>query len=139
MNETFKVADHDLRKLFFIQDAYLLHEIPGQENEISTLESNEDDNSIMAEASKNWYPVQVYYGIKNMVTEGSTTMRCVVEFGEIISQHFDVLSPRIYAYTDGGPERKVDNLLVQKSYISIFLNHDIEEMLVARTAANVSF
>ena len=93
----------------------------------------------MAETSKNWYTGQVYYGIKNMVTEGSTVMRCAAEFGKIISQHFDVFPPRIYAYTDEGPERKVDNLSAQKSYISIFLNHNIDEVLVARTAANLSF
>ena len=54
-----------------------------------------------------------------MVTEGSTAMRCAAEFGKIISQYFDVFLPLIYAYTDRGPERKVDNISVQKSYISI--------------------
>ena len=74
-----------------------------------------------------------------MVTGGSTAMRCATEFGKIISQHFDIFPPRIYAYTDGDPERKVDNLSVQKSCISIFLNYDIDVILVARKAANLSF
>ena len=74
-----------------------------------------------------------------MVTEGSTVMRCAVEFGKIISQHFNIFPPRIYTYTDRGLETKVDNLSVQKSYISIFLNHDIAKILVACTAANLSF
>ena len=51
MNETFKVADHDFSKISY---AYLLHEIPDQETKISTLESNEFDNIIMAKTSKNW-------------------------------------------------------------------------------------
>ena len=74
-----------------------------------------------------------------MVTGGSTAMRCTTEFGKIISQHFDVFPPRIYACTDGGSERKVDNLSVQKSYISIFPSYDIDEILVVRKAANLSF
>ena len=126
VNETFKVADQDFSKLSFTPDTYLLHEIPGQENKISTLESNEDDNTIMAKTSKDWYTGQVYHGIKNMVTEGSTAMRCAAKFGKIISQHSDVFPPKIYAYIEGGPERKVDNLPAQKSYISIFLIHDID-------------
>ena len=73
-----------------------------------------------------------------MVAGGSTAMRCTIEFGKIISQHFDVFPPRIYAYTDGGPERKVDNLSVQKFYISIFPSYDIDEILVVRKAANLS-
>ena len=136
VNETFKVGDHDF-SISFILDAYLLHEIPDQETEISTLESNEDDNTSMAKSSKNWYTGQVYYGIKNMVTECSTAMRCAAMFGKIISQYFNVFPPRIYAYTDGGPERKVDNLPAQKSYISIFLYRDIDERLVVCTAANL--
>ena len=133
-----KLADHNFSKLSFIPDAYLLHEIPDQETEISTLESNNDDNIIMAETSRNWYTGQVYYGIKNMVTEGSTAMRCAAEFAKIISQHFDVFLPRIYVYTDGGPERNLDNLLEQKSNISIFLNYDTGEILVVHAAANLS-
>ena len=56
-----------------------------------------------------------------MVTEGSTAMRCAAKFGKIISQHFNIFPPKIYTYTDRGPERKIDNLSVQKSHISIFL------------------
>ena len=87
MNETFKVGYHDFSKLSFIPDAYLLHEIPDQETKISTLERNKDGNTIMTKTSKIWYTGQVYYGIKNMVTEGSTAMRWAAEFGKIISQY----------------------------------------------------
>ena len=86
VNETFKVGDHNFSKLSFIPDVYLLHEEPDQETKISTLESNKDDNTIMTKTSKIWYTGQVYYGLKNMVTEGSTAMRCAAEFGKIISQ-----------------------------------------------------
>ena len=66
----------------------------------------------MTETSTNWYTGQVYYGIKNMVTEGSITMRCAAKFGKIISQYLDAFPPTIYNHSDRGPERKVDNLLV---------------------------
>ena len=88
-----KLGDHYFSKLSFILDAYLLHEIPDQETKISTLESSKDDNAIMTKTSKNWYTGQVYYGIKNMVTEGSTFMRYAAKFGKIFSQHFSVFPP----------------------------------------------
>ena len=45
----------------------------------------------------------------------------------------------MYVYSDGGPERKTNNLSVQKSYIALFLLHNFEEILIARTAANLSY
>ena len=53
------LADHNFSKRSFIPDVYLLHEIPDQETEISPLESNVDDNTIMTETFKNWYTDQV--------------------------------------------------------------------------------
>ena len=88
-----KLGDHCFIELSFILDDYLLHEIADQETKISTLESNKDDNTIMAITSKNCYTGQVYCGRKNMVTEGSTFIRCAAKFGKIISQHFNVFPP----------------------------------------------
>ena len=45
--------------------------------------------------------------------------------------HFDKTPPRLYVYSEGGPERKNDNLSVQKSYIAVFLAHNFEEVLIA--------
>ena len=45
----------------------------------------------------------------------------------------------MYVYSEGGPERKTYNLSVQKSYITLFLQHNFEGILIARTAANLSY
>ena len=42
----------------------------------------------------------------------------------------------MYVRSDSGPE--IDNLSVQKLYIGLFLQHNFEEVLIARTAANLS-
>ena len=62
-----------------------------------------------------------------MVTEGSIAMRCDAEFGKIISQHFNIFLPRIYDYTDGGPERKLGTKsfgtkIQYKNHISAFFS-----------------
>ena len=74
-----------------------------------------------------------------MVTEGSTAMQCAAELSEVMIQHFEKLPAHFYAYTDGKAERKVDTLSVQKFYNSVFLKSEFDEILVARTAAKVSY
>ena len=73
-----------------------------------------------------------------MVSEGSTAMRCAAEFGELMKEQFETIPPYFYVYSDCGPEKKTDNLSVQKSYIAFFLLHSFEEILIARTAADLS-
>ena len=53
--------------------------------------------------------------------------------------HFDKTPPRLYVYSEGGPERKTDNWSVQKSYIAVFLKHSFEKVLIAWTTANLSY
>lgn len=73
-----------------------------------------------------------------MVTEGFSAMRCAAEHSKVMTQHLEKLRARCYAYTDGGPKCKVDNLLFQNSCISLFLKHDFDEILVASIAPNLS-
>ena len=40
---------------------------------------------------------------------------------------------------DGNPERKVDNLPVQISYIGFFLQQNFNKMLIARRATNLFY
>ena len=42
-------------------------------------------------------------------------------------------------YSDGGSEKKTHNLSLQKLYIALFLQHNFEEVLIARMAANQSY
>ena len=130
VNEVMSVADHDFSKLSLIPDAILVHDIPG--NSDFDLDANVD-----AEAVGAWYRGQVHYGIKNMANEGSTAIRGAVEIAEGVKQH---ISPeRLYCYTDGGGDRNVVHLAVQKAIVAIFLALDLEEAIFCRTAANCSF
>ena len=53
-------------------------------------------------------------------SKGSTAMRCAAELGELMIEQFETIPPYLYVYSDGDPERKTDNLSVQKSYSSLF-------------------
>ena len=121
------VGDHDFTKLSLIPDVYLLHERPKPDGSEGSTKVGE------------WYRGQVYYRITSLLTEGSSAMRFTAELSEVMTQHFEKPTAHLYAYTDGGTERKVDNLSVQKSYISLFFKHDFDEILVARTVANLSY
>ena len=46
-----------------------------------------------------------------------------------MAEHFDKTPSCLYVYSNGGPERKTDNLSVQKSYIALFFKHNFEEVL----------
>ena len=117
-NEVFAVGDHDFSKMSFIPDAVLLHDIP--ERKIETIEvlgdDIDEDISDVQEYIGSWYRGHVYYGVKNMILEGSTAIRGVLELSKVISGHCAV-PPRIFAYTDGGGDRRTNFLSVQKSII----------------------
>ena len=82
------------------------------------------------------YSGQVFYGFKSMVSEGSSAMRCAAD---VMTKRFNKTPPCLYLYSDGGPEKKTDNLSVQKLYIALFLQNNFEEVLIARTAANLYY
>ena len=86
-----------------------------------------------------WYSWQIFYGFKLMVSEGSSAMQCAAEIVDVMTEHFDKTPPCLYVYSDSGPERKTDNLSVQKLYAALFLQHNFEEVLIAQTAANLSY
>ena len=57
-------------------------------------------------------------------------MRCATEPSKVMIQYLEKLPACCYAYTDTVPECKVDNLLFKKSYISLFLKHGFDKILV---------
>ena len=137
LNGKFLVTDYDFSKLSIIPDAYFLQEIP--EKDELTDEKVDDDLLDKGSRLGEWYFGQVVYGFKSMVREGSSAMQCVAEIADVMTEHFDKTPPCLYVYSDGCPERKTDNLSVQKSHIVLFLRHNFEEILIARTAANLSY
>ena len=132
VNESFKAADHDFSKVSLIPDAIFVQDIPEPRDDKSADEYLHDD-------SKNsWFRGQVYYGVKNMVTQAITALRGVAEMGKILDLEGSQAS-RFFAITDGGEDQQMDYLSLQKSLIGLFLHHDMDEILVCRPAAGLSY
>ena len=49
------------------------------------------------------------------------------------------IPPRLYLYTYGGGDKKNTNFKVQKSLISLFLFHDLGDVIAARPATDHSY
>ena len=64
--------------------------------------------------------MKMFSAFKNMITEGTTALRGVVEMGRVVNGY----PTRFYAITDGGGDRRVNFLSVEKSLVSLFLTHD---------------
>ena len=59
---------------------------------------------------------------------------------KILLEHFVGKVPsRLYAITDGGGDRQVDYLSVQKRYIALFLLLGLDEHIACHTAAGQSY
>ena len=102
VNQPFQVGDHDFNKISIISDAVFVQNIP---------ENHEEQANVLSQEgiTKSWFSGQVYYSFKNMVTQGSSTLRGVVEMAKIMSQNYAYIS-RFYAISDGGGDRRVDFL-----------------------------
>ena len=73
-----------------------------------------------------------------MVTQTSTALRGVAEMGKILDLEGSQAS-RFFAITDDGGDQRTDYLSVQKSLIVLFVHHDMDEVLVCRPAAVLSY
>ena len=85
-----------------------------------------------------WFSGKVFYSFKNMVTQGSSALRGVVEMAKILKSQ-RISASRFYAISDGGGDRRVDYLSVKKALIGMFLVHDLDELIICRTAAGHSY
>ena len=132
-NQTFKVGDHDFSKVSLIPDATLIHAIP-----TSTVTKN-DDFDTNKNSVGSWYTGNVFYSVKDMATKGSSAQRGVTELSIALQSHFQEIPPRVYLYADGSGDRKITNFKVQKGLISLFLKHDLDEVVAARPAAGHSY
>ena len=135
-NQKFVVGDHDFSKISIIPDVVLVHDIPHTIDPECDSEGGSDEDSTITDSRENsWYRGTASYSFKNMITEGSTALRGVVEMGNVVTGD----PTRFFAITDGGGDRRVNFLSVEKSLISLFFIHDFDEVLVSRTAAGLSF
>ena len=121
VNQTLQVYDHDYSKISLIPDATFIQTIP-----------DEDDDT--------WYRGQVFYSIKDMALQRSTALRGGVEPSEALDSFYGIEVPeRLYLYADGGGDRRVTHLQVQKALIAVFIHHDFDELTAARPAAYQSY
>ena len=81
-----------------------------------------------------WFPGKLFYSFKIMVTQGSSTLRGVVEMAKILTSQ-RISASRFYAISDGGGDRRVDYLSAKKALIGMFLVHDLDDFIICRTAA----
>lgn len=147
-NQQFHVADHDYSKLSIIPDAVLVHQIPDSDDTQGINEDNSgagDTNLIECgkDHTGDWYTGKVYYSFKNMVLQGSTALRGVVELGRVLETSYASMNSqipeRIYLITDGGGDRNIVHLSVRKALIGFFRQYDLDELIAIRTAAGLSF
>ena len=73
-----------------------------------------------------------------MVTQASTALTGVAEMGKILDLEGSQAS-HFFAITDGGGDRQTNYLSVQKLLIGLFLHHNMDEVLVCRPAAGLSY
>ena len=120
LNEKFLVTDHDFSKLSIIPKAYILHEIP----EKHELTDEKVDDDLLDKGSRlgEWYSVQIFYGFKSMVSEGSIAMRCAAEIADVITGHFDKTPPCLSVYSDSGPRGKLIIYLYKNRISPYFLS-----------------
>ena len=72
-----------------------------------------------------------------MVVGGSTAWRCIVELCQTLELEFTKIPQRAYCYTDGGGDRSMTFLQVQLAVIAMFFHHNLDEIVVAKTAAGL--
>ena len=78
-----------------------------------------------------------------MVLEGSTSLRCVRELGNVLENVYvdneTSIPKRFYLITDGGGDRNIVHLTVKKALVAFFRKYDFDEVIAIRTAAGLSF
>ena len=118
-HETFEVADHDFTKFSIVPSVSFIVQIP------ETMESS-------------WYDGLVHVGYKDAVLEHSTALRHASELYSILLKQIENKSI-LFLYPDGGPDHQLTFFSVQLSLIALFLNLDLDLLVVGRTAPNHSW
>ena len=118
-NETFEVGDHDFTKFSLIPSFSFIINIP---------ESIEGS----------WYEGAVHVGYKDAVLQPSSALRHATEVNSIIVPKIGNKSI-LFVYTDGGPDHRLTFFSVQLSLIALFLNLNLDLLVVGRTAPHHSW
>ena len=118
-NETFEVGDHDFTRFLVIPSVSFIIKIP------ETIEGS-------------WYEGEVHVAYKDAVFEPSSALRHATELYSIMRSKIGDKSI-LFLYTDGGPDHRLTFSSVQLSLIALFLNLNLDLLVVGRTAPNHSW
>ena len=119
LNDSFQVADHDFSRGSLIPSVSLEIEIPET-------------------ASESFYNGTVYVAVKDAVFKPSSPCRHAAELSAILSQKTEV-PPVLILYTDGGPDHRCNYLSVIYSMVSLFIEHDLDALVLGRNAPGHSW
>lgn len=117
---TFEVSDHDFSKFSMVPSVTLLVDIP-------------------SDISGSWYHGQVHVTLKEGAFEPSSPIRHSAELANFITSHSVVDKPILCLYSDGGPDHRLTYLSVKVALISLYLFHDLDYLIAARTAPQHSW
>ena len=85
-----------------------------------------------------WYEGEVHVGYKDAVFQPSSAVRHATEVHSILTSKIGNKSI-LFVYTDGGPDHRLTFFSVQLSLVALFLNLDLDLLVVGRTAPNHSW
>lgn len=118
-NESFEVGDHDFTKFSIIPSISFFINIP---------ESIEGS----------WYEGEVYVGYKDAVLQPSSALRHATELHDILLRKVGNKTI-LLLYSDGGHDHRLTYFSVQLSLVALFLNLDLDLLVVGRTAPHHSW
>ena len=118
LDTVFQVAGHDFSRFTLTPSVTFAIDMP-----------NSIDDS--------FYEGQVHVGLEDSVFEASSPLRHATEQGKILDgkEKTEILT----IYSDGGPDHRLNFLSVQLSFISLFLKHDLDALIVVRTPPDHSW
>ena len=115
-----QVSDHDFTKAKFTPSVVLVLNIP---------------DSI----EQSFYQGSVFVTLKDSVFQASCPLRHAAELSRIQQQVNFVFKPILLVYSDGGPDHRVTYVSVKAAMIALFLKHNLDLLVAARTALNQSY
>ena len=118
-NKTFEVGDHDFTRFSIIPSVSFVITIP------ETIEGS-------------FYEGKVHVGYKDAVFQPSSALRHATKLHSILIPRIGNKSI-LFVYTDGGPDHRLTFFSVQLSLVALFLNLDLDLLVVGRTAPNHSW
>ena len=85
-----------------------------------------------------WYEGEVHVGYKDAIFQPSSALRHATKVHSILTTKIGNKSI-LFAYTDGGPDHHLTFFSVQFSLVALFLNLDLDLLVVERTAPKYSW